>query len=149
MSEHVEGTGLSSCSQNQSFENRLLNNNNMTTDLLLTKIRRRLLKVLHHEWRISEFASFDYSSEFNFFDDSKNTLLNEIASQCGGSILAEDNIHFNIDDNQLTEASYISIMVWLLLAAVIVYLVDITIRKSIFKKKTKKEIQEQAPDNYF
>ena len=93
--------------------------------------------------------SFDYSSEFNFFDDSKNTLLNEIASQCSGSILAEDNIHFNIDDNQLTEASYISIMVWLLLAAVIVYLVDITIRKSLFRKKTKKEIQEQAPDNYF
>ena len=93
--------------------------------------------------------SFDYSSEFNFFDDSKNTLLNQIASQCGGSILAENNVHFDISDNQLTEASYISLMVWILLAAVVVYLVDITIRKSIFRKRPKKEVTATAPDNYF
>ena len=93
--------------------------------------------------------SFDYSSEFNFFDDSKNTLLNQIASQCGGSILAENNVHFDISDNQLTEASYISLMVWIILAAVVVYLVDITIRKSIFRKKAKKEVTATAPDNYF
>lgn len=92
--------------------------------------------------------SFDYSSEFNFFDDSKNTLLNQLASQCGGSILAENNIHFDIDSNQLTEASYISLMVWILLAAVIVYLADITVRKSIFRKKEKKEVSQPA-DNYF
>lgn len=92
--------------------------------------------------------SFDYSSEFNFFDDNRNTLLNEISSQCGGSILAEDNIHFNIADNQLTEASYVSIMVWILLAAVILYLADIVIRKSLFKKKVKKE-KEEIKDNYF
>ena len=92
--------------------------------------------------------SFDYSSEFNFFDDNRSTLLNEISSQCGGSILAEDNIHFNIADNQLTEASYVSLMVWILLAAVILYLADIVIRKSLFKKKVKKE-KEEIKDNYF
>ena len=92
--------------------------------------------------------SFDYSSAFNFFDDNRNTLLNEISSQCGGSILAEDNIHFNIADNQLTEASYVSLMVWILLAAVILYLTDIVIRKSLFKKKVKKE-KEEIKDNYF
>lgn len=92
--------------------------------------------------------SFDYSSEFNFFDETENTLLNQIASQCGGSILAENNIHIDMSNNQLADSSYVSLMVWILLAAVIVYLADITIRKSIFRKKEKKEVSEPA-DNYF
>lgn len=93
--------------------------------------------------------SFDFSSEFNFFDESKNTLLNQISSQCGGSILAENNIHFDIADNQLTEANYVSLMVWIILAAVVLYLVDIIVRKSLFKKKPKKEVTEEVRDNYF
>ena len=93
--------------------------------------------------------SFDYSSEFNFFDTNENTLLYQLASQCGGSTYPENNIHFDINDNQLTEASYVSTMVWILLAAVIVYLVDITIRKSIFKKKVKIESKEPPADNFF
>lgn len=93
--------------------------------------------------------SFDYSSEFNFFDETKNTLLNQISSQCGGSILAENNIRFDISDNQLTEASYVSLMVWILLAAVIIYLADIVVRKSLFKKKAKKEVNQEIKDNYF
>ena len=92
--------------------------------------------------------SFDYSSEFNFFDETPNTLLNQIASQSGGSILAENNIHIDMSNNQLAESSYVSLMVWILLAAVIIYLVDITIRKSIFRKKEKKEVNQVA-DNYF
>lgn len=94
--------------------------------------------------------SFDYSSEFNFFDQSENTLLNQIASQTGGSILDENSIHFDISTNQLSESSYVSLMYWILLAAVILYLVDITIRKSLFKKKAKKDnIPQQPTDNYF
>ena len=92
--------------------------------------------------------SFDYSSEFNFFNETQNTLLNQIASQCGGSILAENNIHIDMSYNQLADSSYVSLMVWILLAAVIVYLADITIRKSIFRKKEKKEVSQPA-DNYF
>ena len=92
--------------------------------------------------------SFDYSSEFNFFDETANTLLNQIASQCDGSILAENNIHIDMSNNQLADSSYVSLMVWILLAAVIVYLADITIRKSIFRKKEKKEVSQPA-DNYF
>ena len=92
--------------------------------------------------------SFDYSSEFNFFDETANTLLNQIASQCGGSILAENNIHIDMSNNQLADSSYVSLMVWILLAAVIVYLADITIRKSVFRKKEKKEVSQPA-DNYF
>ena len=69
-------------------------------------------------------------------------------SQSGGSILAENNIHIDMSNNQLAESSYVSLMVWILLAAVIIYLVDITIRKSIFRKKEKKEVNQVA-DNYF
>lgn len=99
--------------------------------------------------RADTIYSFDYSSEFNFFDDTKNNLLNQISSQCGGTILAENNIHFDISSNQLTEASYASLMVWILLAAVILYLADIVVRKSLFKKKVKKEETEEIRDNYF
>ena len=53
-----------------------------------------------------------------------------------------------MSNNQLAESSYVSLMVWILLAAVIIYLVDITIRKSIFRKKEKKEANQVA-DNYF
>ena len=53
-----------------------------------------------------------------------------------------------MSNNQLAESSYVSLMVWILLAAVIIYLVDITIRKSIFRKKEKKEVNQVA-DNYF
>lgn len=76
-------------------------------------------------------------------------MLYQLASQCGGSIYPENNIHFDINDNQLTEASYVSTMVWILLAAVIIYLVDITIRKSIFRKKVKIEAKEPPADNFF
>ena len=94
--------------------------------------------------------SFDYSSEFNFFDQNENTLLNQIASQTGGSILAEDNIRFDISNNQLSESNYVSLMYWILLAAVILFLIDIFVRKSIFRKKEKKDNSSQAPaDNYF
>lgn len=94
--------------------------------------------------------SFDYSSEFNFFDQSENTLLNQIASQTGGSILDENSIHFDISTNQLSESNYVSLMYWILLAAVILYLVDITIRKSLFRKKEKKgNVPQQPTDNYF
>ena len=92
--------------------------------------------------------SFDFSSEFNFFDTKDNTLLYQLSSQSGGSLLPEDEIHLNINDSQLSDASYQSTMVWFLLAAVIVYLIDIAIRRTIFKKKPKQQNIE-TPSNYF
>lgn len=92
--------------------------------------------------------SFDFSSEFNFFDDSTNTLLYQLSSQGGGSLLPEEDIHFDIGENQLSDAQYESAMVWFLLAAVILYLADIAIRKTIFCKKAKKP-DTQVPENYF
>ena len=92
--------------------------------------------------------SFDYSSEFNFFDDKTNSLLYQLSSQSGGFMLAKDNIHFSMDDSQLSDAQYESAMVWFLLAAVIVYLGDIALRKTIFKRKKKVETTD-PPANYF
>ena len=92
--------------------------------------------------------SFDFSSEFNFFDTKDNTLLYQLSSQSGGSLLPEDEIRLNINDSQLSDASYQSTMVWFLLAAVIVYLIDIAIRRTIFKKKPKQQNIE-TPSNYF
>ena len=113
------------------------------------QILRIVLTILYELVESTNLTySFDYSSEFNFFDETPNTLLNQIASQSGGSILAENNIHIDMSNNQLAESSYVSLMVWILLAAVIIYLVDITIRKSIFRKKEKKEANQVA-DNYF
>lgn len=94
--------------------------------------------------------SFDFSSEFNFFDDHENTLLYQLSSQSGGSLLPEDDIRLNIQDNQLSDAHYQSTMVWFLLAAVIIYLADIAIRRTIFKKKPKQEeAVTETPDNFF
>lgn len=93
--------------------------------------------------------SFDFSSEFNFFNDHENTLLYELSSQSGGAMLAEDNIHLTMDDSQLSESQYQSAMVWFLLAAVVIYLADITIRKTVFRKKVKKEENTEVPDSYF
>lgn len=93
--------------------------------------------------------SFDFSSEFNFFDDHENTLLYELSSQSGGSLLPEDGIRITIDDSQLGDAQYESTMVWFLLSAVIVYLADIAIRKTVFRKKPKKEENAEVPANYF
>ena len=132
----------------------ILNQSSFSTGALtISEIDVSKLNEESNEYDLVETTSltysFDYSSEFNFFDTNENTLLYQLASQCGGSIYPENNIHFDINDNQLTEASYVSTMVWILLAAVIVYLVDITIRKSIFKKKVKIESKEPPADNFF
>lgn len=106
------------------------------------------------DYQVSEtrdyFFSFDYSSEFNFFDDTENILLYQLADQGGGTQLLEDDIVFEMNDDQLSQATYKSAMVWFLVAAVIIYLADITVRKTTFRKKVaKKPEDDNTKVNYF
>ena len=118
-------------------------------DLRLVYSRLNPDNGLYEEEETLDYVySFDYSSEFNFFDDQPTTLLYELSSQSGGRQLAEEDIRLDISDSQLQQASYSSSMVWLLLSAVIVYLIDIFVRKTTFRKKPAK-MDSEPPANFF
>lgn len=94
--------------------------------------------------------SFDYSSEFDFFSDKDSILLYQLTDQSGGKLLAENDIRYEISSGQLSQASYTSAMVWFLAASVVIFLVDITIRKTTFRKRNaNKEKTQNTQPNYF
>ena len=89
---------------------------------------------------------FDYSKEYDFFSDSDNTLLSDLITSANDSSSAAsgDNLHhyflngaYNWETNseQIAHQSWYSSMIWFILASVILFLIDIFIRKSDFKKK--------------
>lgn len=78
---------------------------------------------------------FDYSSEFDTTNGTDNTLLYNLSKQNGNYY--KGNYQLNILDSELQFRSYNSSMLWFLLATVIIFLIDVFIRKSDFKKKKK------------
>lgn len=79
---------------------------------------------------------FDYSKEYNVFDDNANTLMYDIAKKANGD-LGYDEVIYNVSDVQLSVSSYNSTMLIFILVTVILFLVDIAIRKTDFRKKAK------------
>lgn len=81
---------------------------------------------------------FDYSKEYNTFSTTDNTLLNKLARYANGSTFTGTSTYAPTSGSEELEAkSYMSTMMFFLLLSVILYLVDIFVRKSeiFFKKK--------------
>lgn len=83
------------------------------------------------------FINFDYSKEFNFFDDNSNDLLYSLTKQAGGDLYDVDNIQYKMSDDEKVHASYLSTNVYILLLSVIIYLADIAVRKMTFRRRKK------------
>jgi Ca-activated chloride channel homolog len=79
---------------------------------------------------------FDYSQEYNFFDDTDNDLMFRLAKQANGSNTV-NRVEYATTDAELQYSSYFSTMMIFLLVSVVLFLVDIFVRKSdfIFRKK--------------
>lgn len=90
--------------------------------------------------------NFDYSKEFNFFDDNDNNLMYNLALQAGGTYSSVDNVQYKISDAEKQEARYKDTNIYILIGAMVIYLADIFVRKSTFKvKKKKKDGDVQDP----
>lgn len=83
---------------------------------------------------------FDYSSEYDMTKEENTSLLYDLSKQNGSYFKGKYSL--NILDTELQYRSYDSSMVYFLLASVILFLIDIFIRKSDFKSKKKKEEKE-------
>lgn len=92
-------------------------------------------------------VNFDYSKEFNFFDDNDNNLMYNLALQAGGTYSSVDNVKYEITDAEKSEASYKDTNIYILIGAMVLYLVDIFIRKSTFKMKKKKKPEASSSDS--
>ena len=80
---------------------------------------------------------FDYSSEYDMTKEDDTTLLYNLTKQSGNYY--KGTYTLNILDSELQYRSYNSSMVYFLLVSVILFLVDIFIRKTVFKSKRKKD----------
>lgn len=85
---------------------------------------------------------FDYSSEYDFSLGQDNTLLYDLSKQNGNYFKGK----YTLDtlSSELEFKSYRSSMVYFLLATVILFLIDIFIRKSDFKKRVKKDPKKEV-----
>ena len=88
---------------------------------------------------------FDYSSEYDFSQGQDNTLMYELSKQNGNYFKGKYTL--NTLDSELEFKSYRSTMVYFLLATVILFLIDVLIRKKDFKKKKKTESKEVGSFN--
>lgn len=78
---------------------------------------------------------FDYSTEYDIFKSDNSNLLYDITKLSGGNLTKEE-AKLSVTDEQLQHLSYQSTMIFFVLLAVVLFLVDIFIRKSEFKRKT-------------
>ncbi len=87
---------------------------------------------------------YDYSKEYDLLPNTgDNVLLNEMTKASDGTLYANgDEYEYKISDNELNQYSYYSTMMIFFLVSVIIYLADIFIRKSTFKKKNKVALPE-------
>lgn len=85
---------------------------------------------------------FDYSKEYDFFsvDETNKDVLDKLSEKNGN--LYHDEYRYGIKDSEIQFRNYISSMLWFILASVILFLIDIFVRKSDFKN-LKKKMQPQ------
>jgi Mg-chelatase subunit ChlD len=79
---------------------------------------------------------FDYSVEYDVFTDVENTLLYDITKKANGTLYENTlNVQYSTLQNEIQYLSYFSTMMIFLIISVALYLLDIFVRKSDFKKK--------------
>ncbi|MCH3966365.1 MAG: VWA domain-containing protein [Bacilli bacterium] len=84
---------------------------------------------------VEEALYFNYSKEYNTFDEDSDVLY-KLSKQNG--TYNTDKVALSTLDSELQYKSYDSSAVWFLLATVILFLIDIFIRKSDFRPREKK-----------
>lgn len=79
---------------------------------------------------------FDFSKEFDFFTNNNTELLDKIAKRANGQYTIE-KVNYQLNAEELANSNYFSTMMIFLLISVILFLVDVFVRKSdgLFKKK--------------
>lgn len=98
---------------------------------------------------------YDFSKEFNFNDYNENKLLYKLSKQGSGNLYSEnqalddENKIYVVSNSQLNKASYTSTMVYFLAFTVTLFLADIAVRKTEFRRKKKEKKEEDNPASYF
>lgn len=87
---------------------------------------------------------YNFSKEYDVLPTTgDNTLLSELTRSSSGTLYANGSEYeYKMSDNELNQFSYYSTMMIFFLVSVIIYLADIFIRKTTFKKKNKTEVAE-------
>lgn len=87
---------------------------------------------------------YDYSKEYDLLPNTgDNVLLSEMTKASSGALYANaEEYEYKVSDSELNQYSYYSTMMIFFLVSVIIYLADIFIRKSTFKKKNKVALPE-------
>ena len=88
---------------------------------------------------------FDYSCEYDLTYGTDNTLLYNLSKSNGHYYKGKYSL--DLLDSELQYRSYTSSMLWFLLATIIIFLIDIFIRKSDFKKKKHTKVKDVASFN--
>ena len=80
---------------------------------------------------------FDYSKEYNLFEANDGEILYRLSKANGSTSV--DEINYETLSSEIEFRSYRSSMMWLLFASLAIFLADVFVRKSEFKKKKKPE----------
>ena len=78
---------------------------------------------------------FDYSKEYNLFDANDGEVLYRLSKSNGSTSINE--VDYETLSSEIEYRSYRSSMMWLLFASLAIFLADVFIRKSEFKRKAK------------
>ena len=76
---------------------------------------------------------FDYSKEYNLFEANDGEILYRLSKANGSTSVNE--INYETLSSEIEYRSYVSSMMWLLFASLAIFLADVFIRKTEFKKK--------------
>ena len=76
---------------------------------------------------------FDYSKEYNLFDVNDGEILYRLSKSNGNTSVNE--VNYETLSSEIEFRSYRSSMMWLLFASLAIFLADVFVRKTDFKKK--------------
>jgi Mg-chelatase subunit ChlD len=96
---------------------------------------------------------FNYSKEYDIFTNSDNNVLSNLItaakkSSSDASLFSyypNGSYRWTSSESMLAHLSWYSTMIWFILVSVILFLIDIFVRKSDFKKKITKQTTLSAP----
>lgn len=88
---------------------------------------------------------YDFSKEYDVLPETEgDTLLNELVKDGNGKLYQGDDVYqYTVSESDISHVSYSSTMLLFFLFSVILYLIDIFIRKSTFRIKKKKKAETE------
>ena len=87
---------------------------------------------------------FDYSKEYDIFTDENNDVMFNVAKKANGNF-NEESYTYLVTEEELNSTSFISTMMAFLLTSVVLFLVDIFVRKSDFLRRKGKAANTSSP----